>query len=58
MPGGCGFRAPVGQIVTLSDHGQIDDVIGVGPLADALLDSFVAGSSIITPSLPKRTSRA
>jgi len=44
---GVASRAPVGQIVTLSDHGQIDDVIGVGPLADALLDSFVAGSSII-----------
>lgn len=44
---GVASRAPVNQIVTLSDHAQIADVVGVGPLADALLDSFVGGSRIV-----------
>ncbi|MGI6542968.1 MAG: DUF2586 domain-containing protein [Limnochordia bacterium] len=39
--------APVGQVIALSDHEQIAEQVGTGPLADALLDSFVAGSRLI-----------
>ena len=35
------------QVVSLSDHEQIAEQVGTGPLADALLDSFVAGSRIV-----------
>lgn len=44
---GVASLAPVGQIVALSDHEQIADTLGAGPLADATLDSFVAGSRLV-----------
>lgn len=54
-PAGTGLHAKVGvasrampnQLIVMSDYSEIPDVIGVGPLADALLDSFVAGSRMI-----------
>lgn len=40
-------QGPVNQVLTLSDPSEITAKLGVGPLADALADSFLAGSGII-----------
>lgn len=44
---GVASSAPVGRIVALSDIDQIAETLGAGPLADAVLDSFVAGSRLV-----------
>lgn len=53
--GASGLHAKVGvaskgtanQIVSITDQGKIGELLGVGPLADALFDSFAAGARTI-----------